>query len=342
MTKGEQIKDFLKTNTIVDKKLAYEAFIKSTKIDVSFARFDYIWKTEGTSFSPGITTPVTSQVREKVKLVKISDIHYPDSILVPFKSNTPLDILASEQGGILPATITVSPGTSGVGKSTVWLEHLGNVKKQHKKARLLFISTEMNDIHLYKYSKRIKFDGVEIMLLGDYENPAYALEDVLKEGWDVILLDSFQDCVDKLVGAGLFRSTQAESWLLNQMDKTRKGENDLNLYTSFICIQHMTKGGEYAGSSKLKHMTDAMVMFKFDELEEPFIEYEKNRDGAVKKKLYFKIINGQGTVFNEHRFKQDEENKQEVSKVREQMTQKNSNFDEFFNLTVSSPEEQTM
>lgn len=335
MTKGEHIENFLLTNTIVDKKLAYQTFLKQTKVDVSFARFDYIWKTREDKISLSISAPVNPQVREKVKLVRVSDIHYPDSILIPFKSNTPLDILASEQGGVLPATITVSPGTSGVGKSTVWLEHLGNIKKQHKKSRLLFISTEMNDIHLFKYSKRIKFDGVEIMLLGDYENPAFALEDVLKEGWDIILLDSFQDCVDKLVGSGMFRSTQAETWLLNQMDKTRKGENDLKLYSSFICIQHMTKGGEYAGSSKLKHMTDAMVMFKFDELEEPFIEYEKNRDGAVKKKLYFKIVNGQGTVFNEHRFKQDEENKQEVGKVREQITQKNETFDEFFKLSVT-------
>jgi len=317
-------------------------FIKETKIEVSFARFDYIWKTKGNNVSQVILTPTISQVREKVKLVKISDIHYPDSILIPFKSNTPLDILASEQGGVLPATITVSPGKSGVGKSTIWLEHLGNVKKQHKKARLLFVSTEMNDIHLYKYSKRIKFDGVEIMLLGDYENPAYALEDVLKEGWDIVLLDSFQDCVDKLVASGLFRSTQAESWLLTTMDKTRKGENDLKLYTSFICIQHMTKGGEYAGSSKLKHMTDAMVMFDFDELEEPFIEYQKNRDGAIKKKLYFKIINGQGTVYNEHRFQQDEENKQEVSKVRNQISQKNTDFDDFFNISAQPKVEETV
>lgn len=336
VNKGEVIKTYLTESTLTntsDKKAAFKTFTKTTKCDASYARFCFVWK-EVLGEATGVSLTPTVKVKTVVKLKDITKIHFPDSVLTPIKSGTPMDVLVSTDGGTMPATITVAPGESGVGKTTVLLEYLGQLKKANPTKRILFISSEMNDLHLFKYSKRIKFQGVEIMLLGDYkEDPCSAIEQVFAKGWDVILLDSIQDAVNKIVASGSHKTTQAENWLLAEMDKTRTAKNELGLYTAFYCTNHFTKGETYAGSANLKHMTDAMVLFRADETDDTYIEYVKNRDGSSKKKLYFKITQN-GVVFNAQRFAQDETTKVEIEKLHSAVSAKNEEWDSIFNSSI--------
>ena len=57
---------------------------------------------------------------------------------------------------------------------------------------------------------------------------------------------------------------KVESWLLDLLEKNNKAENQANKNTAFICIQQMTKQGEFAGSNRIKHMTTAMAQLRFD------------------------------------------------------------------------------
>jgi hypothetical protein len=66
----------------------------------------------------------------------------------------------------------------------------------------------------------------------------------------------------------------AESWFLNLQDRNKKGENKGKYYTTFINIQQVTKQGDFAGSNRLKHMTDAMC------------HIERSKDG-LQRKMYF-------------------------------------------------------
>ncbi len=337
--KGELIKAFLLKENPTDKKAALKLFSKTHKLQVSSARFHGVWKELYGDASGKPLSQTVNITPAKVLLTQIKDIHYPASVLTPIKSGTPMDILVSTDGGTMPATITVAPGESGVGKTTVLLEYLGKVKKANPKKRILFISSEMNKLHLFKYSKRIKFQGVEIMLLGDYkENPCSAIEQIFQQGWDIILIDSIQDTISKIVASGTHKPTQAETWLLAEMDKTRDAKNDLKLYTAFYCTNHFTKGETYAGSSNLKHMTDAMVLFLSNDMGEPYIEYVKNRDGHKGKKLFFKITNN-GVEFNANRFAQDEATKAEIGKVQEIVTSKKAEWENFFPPVTKVDEE---
>ncbi len=79
------------------------------------------------------------------------------------------------------------------------------------------------------------------------------------------------------------------------LSNINKGENQANKNTAFICIQQMTKQGEFAGSNRIKHMTTAMAQLRFDGRgydAERYIEFSKNRRGGVGEKIYFSLSRG--------------------------------------------------
>ena len=119
----------------------------------------------------------------------------------------------------------------------------------------------------------------------------------------------------------------AEKWLLTLMDKTRMGNNDRKVYTAWICTQHLTKGADYAGSTNLKHMTDAMMMLK-KEGTLKYIEFSKNRDGDTGTKLFFEITNN-GIDYNQERFESEIDAKNTVKSLVEDAKTNNGEFTAF-------------
>ena len=340
MNKKETILSYLsKVSTpFASCKEAYAAFLKAENIQVSYESFNEHYRNfnSGVSVFVATDTPENITVKEtSYKLYKIEDIQFDDSILTPIKSDSLLDTIVSFDGGIMPASITIVPGVSGVGKTTILLDYLGKVKKANPNLKVLFVSSEMNQIHLFKYGKRIDFSNIDILVLGDSDEnvggPMSILDKVFDEGWDVIVLDSLQDTINKIKDLDNISSGQAERWLLSKMDKCRKGNNLAKKYSTFFCTQHMTKGEVYAGSTNLKHMTDAMMELKRDEYnpDDTFIEYSKNRDGAIKRRLYF-TFSAKSIEYNIERFNKDTEAKKELSEIKTLITKQGSDFDNIF------------
>lgn len=323
------IENFLTGKTFDSCGKARGQFRLATKLDISYHDFYRVYNIlQGAGKMAGAEKGKKIKVaeREKVSYVQITDIKkkFTDDLITPIKSDTCIDDLITVYGGTLPATVTIAPGESGVGKSTLLLDYIGKIKKKNKKMKIGFISSEMNQIHLYKYQKRVKFDGVDIILLGDYERPDHIVEDVAKEGYDIILLDSFQDTVNKVTAKCGMGAKDAEKWLLTLMDRARMGNNERKVYTAWICTQHLTKGAEYAGSTNLKHMTDAMMMMK-KEGTLKYIEFEKNRDGDTGTKLFFEITNN-GIVYNQERFESEIEAKNTVKGLIDSAKTSNGEF----------------
>jgi len=79
---------------------------------------------------------------------------------------------------------------------------------------------------------------------------------------------------------------------LQLQDSHKKGNNKGSYYTTFINIQQVTKQGDFAGSNRLKHMTDAMCHIERsrDGLERT-IHFSKNRDCDKDFKIHFAIHN---------------------------------------------------
>ena len=238
---------------------------------------------------------------QNIKLVKMQDVKFNDNLFIPMETNTIVDLILSNEGGLFPGTNTVVIGDPGVGKSTVLLDWVCNIRAQGKK--VLFISGEMNEIDMYGYVKRFpKFGKVPIMFMGDYSDcPKEAVEQVLQTGYDVVLIDSWAEVTAMVKDQQGWARNKVESWLLDLLENHNKANNDSNINTAFICIQQMTKQGEFAGSNRIKHMTTAMAALRFDGRgrdAERYLEFSKNRRGPVGEKLYFSLTKGGSVDYN--------------------------------------------
>ena len=233
-------------------------------------------------------TPLTNVV-----LTKMNDVKFDASLFTPIKTGTIVDSILSNDGGIFPGTNSIVVGDPGVGKSTVLLDWISNFQSKGKK--VLFISGEMNEIDLHGYAKRFpKFGRVPILFMQNYaDNAQEAIEGVLLEGYDVVLIDSWAEVNDLVQEENGWTRRKAESWLLDLMDVHNKAKNKCNKHTAFICIQQMTKGGDFAGSNRIKHMTTSMAHLKYDGRGRDalrYIEFTKNRRGDVGDKIFFSLF----------------------------------------------------
>ena len=238
---------------------------------------------------------INSNFNVKLNLVKMKDVKFNDDLFIPIKTKTIVDSVLSTEGGLFPGTNTVVIGDPGVGKSTVLLDWIADMQKQGKK--VLFISGEMNDIDMYGYVKRFpKFGKLPILFMQDYNDcPKQAVEQVLNQGYDVVLMDSWAEVTAMVKDQMGWARNKVESWLLDLLEKHNKANNKANKNTAFICIQQMTKAGEFAGSNRIKHMTTAMAALRFDGRgrdAERYLEFEKNRRGSLGDKIYFSLHRG--------------------------------------------------
>jgi len=234
-------------------------------------------------------------MKEIAKVVKLTDFNFPPEVFIPLKSGKFIDSVISKKGGTMPATITVVVGEPGSGKTTLLVDKMAGIELQDPNKKCLYISSEMNPIDNMELADELpQLMNLKSLYLADYEDPKTILEDVLSEGWDYVLVDSFMDAKDKIKDTTVMNASTAETWLINLLIKHTKGENELKKYTAFDVIQHITKGGEYAGSTKLKHNTTAMMYVRIDEItNQRYIVYVKNRRGGIRKKLYMILENGE-------------------------------------------------
>jgi predicted ATP-dependent serine protease len=280
------------------------------------------------------------QLQNKIDLVQINKVTYDSELFKEFKTGTAIDGLFSIKGGIPRATNWMLIGDPGVGKSTVALDVLSDVKASGGK--VLFISAEMSRVDMYLYVERYpKFGDLDIFFTGEMEEGAdskKAIENLFAEGWDLILMDSFVEVQSDVKESTGMSTTQAEKWLLDLMYRHNLGNNKTKTYTSFIAIQQVNKGGNFVGSNKLKHMTTGMLEIRFEDVEDyesdRFMLFSKNRRGHVGKKLFFDLSAQGGVQYDTERFAKTEKMKELRKDELNRLKQDGEKFDEFFGTKV--------
>ena len=275
-----------------------------------------------------------SPKKMNIKLSKLDDLNINQDLFKPMATGTSFDKFVSQDGGFMPGSNIMAAGAPGIGKTTVLLDLLSNLHEAGKS--VLFISAEMSQIDMARYLQRFPNWGqLPILFLADYTDscPKTVIESVLNQGWDLVLTDSYTEVNDSVKEAcGLTRG-KTEKWFLDLMIAHNKGKNKPKKYTTFVTILQLSKGGQFVGSNKLKHMTTSMMHLDWDGAENSgrrYMEFSKNRVGQVGKKLYFDLEGG--VSFDEARYARDLFNDQIVQEERKALNTEGEAFDALFGL----------
>lgn len=253
----------------------------------------------------------------KVDIVttKLKDVEFNPKLFKPIKTGTYLDGYFSRKGGILPGINIMVTGDPGIGKSSNLMDILINVAQHDKKRKVLYISAEMSEIDVKEFEKYYPGVGdIDFLYLNNYIindeqeiKPYQALQSVLHQGWDLIVLDSLIEIQAAIQEDLDLNGKEAEKWMLNIMGKHNQGHNKTETYSSFLCIQQMNKSGQFAGSNRLMHMTTAFLQLCWSKKEhgKRYMIFEKNRKGQEKVPLFYAFSEEKGIVYDEQRHQKE-------------------------------------
>lgn len=242
---------------------------------------------------------ITAPTEVKLNVCKLDEMEFPKFNQYP--TGTIFDEICSDDpdyAGLMSGMVIICTGESGVGKSTLLVDVLSKITRhaadEGRKVETLYISTEMTKTDIYFYVKKMPAIGrINTLLISDYLKAG--LKEVItlamkSEEYDVILLDSYQDLVEKMQDILNWRAKEAENFLIQLMVEAAE-----ELGKCIIAIQHLTKGGEYVGRTFLKHTTTAMLELKFDKSGQRFAMFSKNRRAGSRTHvpMYFTLKDGE-------------------------------------------------
>ena len=274
------------------------------------------------------------------QIVKMKDVRFGAELFENYHSMTALDDLLCSYKGLPKGVNYMIIGDPGVGKTTVILDLIANISRQAQRARVLFISAEMNEIDLAIYVKRYpKFGNLDIMFVeADFEGEKKHLqeiEEVLEKGWDIVAIDSFHELQSIIKEEEDISMRLAETKLLSLIKKHNKAENATNTNTTFLTIQQVTKKGAFAGTNRLKHMITAMMELRLDNpknvYSDRFVVFSKHRRGDVGVKLYYNLSSKGDVFFDEERYQQELQLRNLQKDVSSQIRDFANQFDNLFN-----------
>ena len=276
-------------------------------------------------------------------IVKMRDVRFDKDLFINFRTRTILDNLLCSYHGLPKGVNYMIIGDPGVGKTTIILDMLANIRKAQPSARILFISAEMNEIDLAIYVERFpKFGDLDILFIevieGGFDDCGHSWQTVantLDDGWDIVAIDSFHELQGIVKEEENVTNKRAESMLLSLIKQQNKAQNDRGVNTTFLTIQQVTKSGAFVGSNRLKHMITAMMELRLDNpkniYSDRYITFSKHRRGDVGVKLYYNLSTTGDVDFDEERYEQDQSIRRMQRNVRNQLHDFADRFDELFN-----------
>ena len=244
------------------------------------------------------------------------DMHFNPELFLNYLSGTVLDELLCSYKGLPKGVNYMIIGDPGVGKTTIILDLLSNIRSKNPGVRVLFISAEMNEIDLAIYVQRFpKFQDLDILFVEasfDEEAAPHNLDTIraaLEQGWDIVAIDSFYELQGIIKEEENLTLKKAESILLSIIKQQNKAANSRSVNTTFLTIQQVTKTGHFIGSNRLKHSITAMLELRLENpkniYSDRYAVFSKHRRGDVGVRLYYDLSVTGDVYYNEEKFLQD-------------------------------------
>ena len=279
---------------------------------------------------------------KKNEVIRMRDIQFDPNLFRNYLSGTVLDELLCSYKGLPKGVNYMIIGDPGVGKTTIILDLLSNLRLMNPEIKVLFISAEMSEIDLAIYVQRFpKFQDLDILFVEgsfDDENSSHNLDtikDVLEQGWDVVAIDSFYELQGIIKEEEKLTLKKAESVLLSIIRQQNKAANDRRTNTTFLTIQQVTKSGRFVGSNRLKHSITAMMELRLDNPQNIYSEryavFSKHRRGDVGVRLYYDLSGTGDVSYNEEKYIQDQQLRKLQSDAANNLRHFADKFDKLFN-----------
>ena len=277
----------------------------------------------------------------QAKIVRMRDIHLDESLFRNYLTGTVLDELLCSYKGLPKGVNYMVIGDPGVGKTTIILDMLADIRLKNPGVRVLFVSAEMNEIDLAVYVKRFpKFQDIDILFIesefdeGCQTHNYHTLTGVLDQGWDIVAIDSFYELQGIVKEEEGITQKKAESMLLSLIKQQNKAQNLRSVNTTFLTIQQVTKSGAFIGSNRLKHAITAMLELRLDNPKNVYSDryavFSKHRRGDVGVRLYYDLSTTGDVFYNEERFNQDRQIRRLQSEAGNSMRRYADKFDQLF------------
>ena len=277
----------------------------------------------------------------QARIVRMRDIHLDESLFRNYLTGTVLDELLCSYKGLPKGVNYMVIGDPGVGKTTIILDMLADIRLKNPGVRVLFVSAEMNEIDLAVYVKRFpKFQDIDILFVesefdeGWQTHNYHMLTGVLDQGWDIVAIDSFYELQGIVKEEENITQKKAESMLLSLIKQQNKAQNSRSVNTTFLTIQQVTKNGAFIGSNRLKHAITAMLELRLENPKNVYSDrhavFSKHRRGDVGVRLYYDLSTTGDVFYNEERFNQDRQIRRLQSEAGNSMRCYAEKFDRLF------------
>mgnify|MGYP002143899916 CR=1 FL=1 len=287
--------------------------------------------------------PAPDYIERPLELVKMRDQNFSPDLFIPMKTSKPVDYLFTDDGGLPKACNFMVVGDPGVGKTTVTLDILADLNLAGYST--LFISAEMSRIDLYGYVQRFpKFGEVDILFTGEYcdSNPRTILEQALKPGYDVVLIDSLVELQEDIKEVLRMTTIGSEKLVIDMMLSHNMAENDSKTHTTFLAIQQVGKNGIFVGSNKIKHAVTGMLEIRRDQKGGgSYLMFDKNRRGSVNKRMFYNLSVDGDVEYDLRRFNNDEDARDALVQERAILDGEDKSFDDMFGTNRHPTDDET-
>lgn len=204
------------------------------------------------TFGAGVS--ISSRGRDAAKVLRLRDIEGHDDPRIDMHDEELNRVLG---GGLVPGSIVLLGGEPGIGKSTLTLQTMLNLKEK----RVLYVSGEESAHQLKMRAERLVVgDSVADNLMILCENSLEAIFDHIKEVEpNLIIIDSIQtiETEDVESSAGSIAQVRECASALLRFAKSSG--------VPVILIGHITKEGTLAGPKILEHIVDTVIQFEGDQ-----------------------------------------------------------------------------
>lgn len=249
-------------------------------------------------------------------LTAIKDIKIPDVFYRRMRSGIPqIDKMFGGEG-LLPGMAFSISGGPGAGKTTLMLQICSAFAKNGYTAG--YVSGEEASFMVAYTARRLNIDDVFIATDTNVDRITQMAKDV-----DILIVDSFQ-CLSVDDDKDM-KAREEETYKINQIVRAAQ-DNE----TAIGVILHVTKSGQYKGSTTIPHAVDCNMNIEVDDEAENIrtVSTSKNRYGSLCDiSLYFGMG---GYDFDAKVIKEDDDGVLKKSKGK--MTRRNTELDQILDM----------